>query len=41
MGGSESVEFMVPTDAGEDDVAHCAELRLRGQRRTGDVPGLP
>ncbi len=24
MGGSASTEFMVPTDAGEDDVAHCA-----------------
>src|SRR5581483_7056298 len=24
MGGSASTEFMVRTDAGEDDVAHCA-----------------
>lgn len=25
MGGSESIEFMVPSPAGEDDVAHCRQ----------------
>ena len=37
MGGSGSQEFMVYTDAGEDLVVSCPELRLRGEPREGDV----
>ena len=37
MGGSGSQEFMVYTDAGEDLVVSCAELRLCGEHREGHV----
>ena len=38
MGGSDSVEFMCPSDAGEDLVARCgARLRLRRQPGEGDL----
>ena len=37
MGGSESVEFMSVSDAGEDWTVTWRELRLRGQRREGRV----
>ncbi len=35
MGGSQSHEFMVASDAGEDFVVDVPELRLRGQSREG------
>ena len=42
MGGSDSVEFMCPADAGEDLVARCgAGLRLRGQPGEGDLGAAP
>ena len=37
MGGSGSQEFMVYTDAGEDLIASCAEMRLRRQHREGHL----
>ncbi len=37
MGGSQSHEFMVYTDAGEDLVASCAAVRLRRQPGEGDL----
>jgi prolyl-tRNA synthetase len=49
MGGSESSEFMVRTDAGEDNVAACARCRYAANTETAtsrippeqDGPGLP
>ena len=41
MGGSQSHEFMVASDAGEDFVAVCRELRLCGQPREGRVASPP
>jgi prolyl-tRNA synthetase len=49
MGGSESIEFMVPSEAGEDRVASCAACgyaanveRARSQLpAVSDEPGLP
>ncbi len=38
MGGSASTEFMCPSPVGEDTVVHCAGVRVRGQRREGDLP---
>ena len=37
MGGSQSQEFMVYTDAGEDLIASCAEVRLRRQPGKGHL----
>jgi prolyl-tRNA synthetase len=42
MGGSESVEFMVPSDAGEDTVASCAKCGYAAntERATSALPAL-
>jgi prolyl-tRNA synthetase len=37
MGGSESIEFMVASDAGEDWVASCGACGYGGEPREGDV----
>ena len=39
MGGSESSEFMVRTDAGEDDVAACAKCRYAANTETARSKG--
>ena len=39
MGGAQAHEYMAPSAAGEDRVAVCRRVRLRGQRRTGAVGG--
>ncbi len=36
MGGSDSVEFMVPTDAGEDDVLHCPHCGYSANQEKSD-----
>ncbi|MEN8233300.1 MAG: proline--tRNA ligase [Actinomycetota bacterium] len=40
MGGSDSVEFMVPSPAGEDNVAHCPECGYAAnvERATSAIP---
>jgi prolyl-tRNA synthetase len=42
MGGSESVEFMVPSDAGEDTIASCAKCGYAAntERATSALPAL-
>lgn len=42
MGGSDSVEFMVPSPAGEDDVAHCGECGYAAnvERATSVIPAV-
>ncbi|MEN8114723.1 MAG: proline--tRNA ligase [Actinomycetota bacterium] len=42
MGGSDSVEFMVPSPAGEDDVAHCPECGYAAnvERATSAIPSI-
>ncbi len=42
MGGSDSVEFMVPSPAGEDDVVHCpaCDYAANVERATSAIPAV-
>jgi prolyl-tRNA synthetase family II len=42
MGGKESVEFMVASDVGEDEVAHCANCGYAAnvEKATSSIPGV-
>ncbi len=43
MGGTDSIEFMVPSPAGEDDVAHCKACGYAAnvERATSTLPAIP
>ncbi len=43
MGGTDSIEFMVPSPAGEDDVAHCRACGYAAnvERATSTIPTIP
>jgi len=42
MGGSDSVEFMIPSPAGEDNVAHCpaCDYSANVERATSSIPAV-
>jgi len=42
MGGSDSVEFMIPSPAGEDNVAHCpaCDYSANVERATSSIPAI-